>query len=79
VQLRDPLVEGGKSTVVRSSQLGQVCVCHLPMADNTGEFDISERDAVRPEFMTRITSDRANDLVGRTHHDARSGGWADDE
>lgn len=42
VELREPLVKGGEPTVVHSSQLCQLRIRHLPMANNTREFDFGE-------------------------------------
>lgn len=66
VELREPTVESSESTVVHSSQLRQIRIGHLSMTNNTGEVDIVERDAVRPEFVPLIRSDPVDELSCRT-------------
>jgi len=53
MQCDEAAVEGRKPATVGPRQLGEVTVSHLTVADDAVEFDIGERDAVGPEFMSR--------------------------
>jgi len=66
VQVRESLIKGGESAVVRSRQLCKVRISHLSMTNDTGEPNFGERQTVRPEFVPRVARNSGDDLLGET-------------
>ena len=64
MQSDEAAVEGRKPAPVGPRQLGEVAVGHLTVADDAVEFEIGERDAVGPEFMSRAVGQGNDDRPG---------------
>lgn len=66
VEVDQTLVKGGESTLVDPGQLRQVCIGHLPMANDAYQANIGERNAVWPEFVARVSGNVVHQVSCRT-------------
>jgi hypothetical protein len=54
---------------VGTGELSEIGIGYLPMADHTGQRDVSERDLIGPELVPRLRRDDSQLVEGliRTH------------